>query len=247
MVREASALPDGAGSVCDEPVPLARAVLIDPDEIWRFGLRTLLHESGAVRVKGEAADGDAGLAEVHRVRPELVIVDPTPRGQPSASLSLVRDLVEASPESQVVVFGPPMSEDATVEVVRTGAQGIVTKGADADELLRTVRTTLRGGCSFDPDSTSTLVRMMRRPPDVVEDPFTEREHEVLELVVRGLPNRLVGRELFITEATVKFHLRNIMDKVGVRRRAEVVAVALQRGLVGTGSDVVTQARPTQGV
>lgn len=140
-----------------------------------------------------------------------------------------------------------MSEDDTIEVVRIGAQGIVTKGADAEELLRTIRTTLRGGCSFDPTSMSTLARMVRRPPEVVEDPFTEREHEVLELVVRGLPNRLVGRELFITEATVKFHLRNIMDKVGVRRRAEVVAVALQRGLVRTGSDVATQARPAWGV
>lgn len=231
MARETGTLPDRTGPVSDEPVPLARAVLIDADEIWRFGLRTLLHESGAVRVRAEAGDAATGLAAVRRVRPELVIVDPTPRGQQSLSLALVGDLLAASPESQIVLFAPLMPEDVTVEAVRIGAQGIVTKGADVDELLRTVRTTLRGECSFDPDSATALVRTMRRPPETVEDQFTVREREVLELVVRGLTSRLIGRELFITEATVKFHLRNIMEKLGVHRRAEVVGVALRRGLV----------------
>ena len=94
-------------------------------------------------------------------------------------------------------------------------------------------TTLRGHCALDPATTTAVVRTVRAP-EAPPDRFTARELEVLELVARGLSNRLVGRALFITEATVKFHLRNIMDKLGVRRRAEVVGVALREGLVPTG-------------
>lgn len=224
---------DGAGpiphaTVEHDPVPLARAVLVDADEVWRVGLRLLLQDAGIVRVVEEAGDVDSALGPLRRVQPELVIVDVVAhRNDPITGL---RRLVAAAPGSQVVVTARSLPDDVVVEAVRLGVQGIVTKGCDAQELVQTVCTTLRGDCALDPGSTSALVRTVRTPRQAA-DPFTGREREVLSLVTRGLPNRLIGRELFITEATVKFHLRNIMDKLGVRRRAEVVGVALRGGLV----------------
>lgn len=231
MRHQEGARPERVHDALRGPVPLARAVLVDADEIWRFGLRTLLHQSGLVRVLDEADDAESGVALVGRIQPELVIIDPSLHRDHSRSPRLVRRLVEASPHTQVVLLTQPVPHDVTVELVRLGVQGIVTKGADVESLMRAVRTALGGGFAFDADSTSALVQAVREPPVPADSGFTGREREVLALVVRGLPNRLVGRELFITEATVKFHLRNIMDKLGVRRRAEVVGIALRTGLV----------------
>lgn len=215
----------GAGAV-----PLARAVLVDPDEVWRRGLRSLLQDAGLVRVLGEAGDLGSGREVVDRLRPELVVVDPSVHGDHRGSLAGLVPFVEAGPQTHVLVVTTALPQALTVELVRRGVQGIVTKGGDAESLVRAVRTTLRGDAALDAASTAALVGVMRDEP-CVQDLLTAREHEVLGLVATGLPNRLVGRELFVTEATVKFHVRNIMGKLGVRRRAELVALALREGLV----------------
>lgn len=227
--------------VSDQPVPLARAVLVDEDEVWRTGLRLLLQEAGTARVLHETGDAISADRVVGRHRPELVLLDPCRRTGASDPLEVLQRVVTASPESQVVLMSRSLPEDFVVGAVRMGVRGVVTKGGDAESLLRVVGEALRGRCALDASSTAALVRVVGQPePDA--PPFTRREREVLDLVVGGLPNRLVGRELFITEATVKFHLRNIMDKLGVRRRAEVVSVALRTGLVAPAATATPEQR-----
>lgn len=231
MTQEPAGMVSRADVVARGPVPLARAVLVDADEVWRVGLRLLLQEAGVVRVIDEARHGHAVLDTLRREVPELVLIDPGPaRDRP---LEIIQQLMAASAGTHVVLVAQSLPDDIVVEAVRLGVQGILMKGCDARSVLEAVSTTLRGHCALDPATTTALVRTVRAP-EAPRNRFTARELEVLELVARGLSNRLVGRALFITEATVKFHLRNIMDKLGVRRRAAVVGVALREGLVPTG-------------
>ena len=231
MTQESAGMVSRADVLARGPVPLARAVLVDADEVWRVGLRLLLQEAGVVRVIDEARHGHAVLDTVRKDAPELVLIDPgSARDRP---LEIIQQLMAASAGTYVVLVAQSLPDEVVVEAVRMGVQGILMKGCDAQSVLEAVSTTLRGDCALDPATTTALVRTVRAP-ETPPDRFTAREREVLELVARGLSNRLVGRALFITEATVKFHLRNIMDKLGVRRRAEVVGVALREGLVPTG-------------
>lgn len=231
MTQESAGMVSRADVLARGPVPLARAVLVDADEVWRVGLRLLLQEAGVVRVIDEARHGHAVLDTVRKDAPELVLIDPgSARDRP---LEIIQQLMAASAGTYVVLVAQSLPDEVVVEAVRMGVQGILMKGCDAQSVLEAVSTTLRGDCALDPATTTALVRTVRAP-ETPPDRFTAREREVLELVARGLSNRLVGRALFITEATVKFHLRNIMDKLGVRRRAEVVGIALREGLVPTG-------------
>lgn len=231
MTQESAGMVSRADVLARGPVPLARAVLVDADEVWRVGLRLLLQEAGVVRVIDEARHGHAVLDTVRKDAPELVLIDPgSARDRP---LEIIQQLMAASAGTHVVLVAQSLPDEVVVEAVRMGVQGILMKGCDAQSVLEAVSTTLRGDCALDPATTTALVRTVRAP-ETPPDRFTAREREVLELVARGLSNRLVGRALFITEATVKFHLRNIMDKLGVRRRAEVVGIALREGLVPTG-------------
>ena len=231
MTQESAGMVSRADVLARGPVPLARAVLVDADEVWRVGLRLLLQEAGVVRVIDEARHGHAVLDTVRKDAPELVLIDPgSARDRP---LEIIQQLMAASAGTHEVLVAQSLPDEVVVEAVRMGVQGILMKGCDAQSVLEAVSTTLRGDCALDPATTTALVRTVRAP-ETPPDRFTAREREVLELVARGLSNRLVGRALFITEATVKFHLRNIMDKLGVRRRAEVVGIALREGLVPTG-------------
>lgn len=182
MTQESAGMVSRADVLARGPVPLARAVLVDADEVWRVGLRLLLQEAGVVRVIDEARHGHAVLDTVRKDAPELVLIDPgSARDRP---LEIIQQLMAASAGTYVVLVAQSLPDEVVVEAVRMGVQGILMKGCDAQSVLEAVSTTLRGHCALDPATTMALVRTVRAP-EAPPDRFTARELEVLELVARG--------------------------------------------------------------
>ena len=177
-------------------------------------------------VVGEAGDGLEAVAVVARERPDVVLMD----------LRMPRlDGVAASPGSSrtsrrcsVLVLTTYDEDHDIVRAIEAGARGVLLKDAPRDELFRAIRSAARGEMVLAPAVTARMFGRLRAPQ---EQTPTERELEVLTLVARGLTNRAIGRQLALSEATVKTHLVHVFSKLGVADRTAAVTVAYERGLI----------------
>ena len=182
----------------------ARLLLVDGEAIVRFGLRQLF-----------AAD------------PDLVVLD-LDLGRDGAGLDLARRLLERHRGIRVLVLTGSRDRDLMMQAMRLGVHGFLRKSADTAEVVAAVRSLLRGEGVFD--AGPVVVDVLR--PDEPRGPvLTERETQVLKLLAVGMSNREIGERLLISEATVKFHVRNLRDKLEVRRRTEIVHTATRQGIV----------------
>ena len=208
-----------------------RIVLIDDHSILRQGLRAVLEREDDLRVVGEAATVAGGVSAVATAQPQVVVLDLklTSGGQVDG-LQLCRTLTAAHPGLGVLVLTTFAEDRLVVEAVQAGARGYVVKDVDTTELVRAIRAVSRGESAFDSRSASAMVRTLSGT-GTDQERLTDRELEVLRLLARGLSNRAIGRELFISETTVKFHVGNLMRKLLVSRRAEAVYAASKRGLL----------------
>jgi DNA-binding NarL/FixJ family response regulator len=145
-------------------------------------------------------------------------------------IELCRTLTRAHPGLGVLVLTTYVEDRLVVEAVHAGARGYVVKDVDTTELVRAIRAVSRGESAFDSRSASAMVRSLNGGTPERER-LTDRELDVLRLLARGLSNRAIGRELFISETTVKFHVGNLMRKLLVSRRAEAVYAASKLGLL----------------
>ena len=221
---------DGAASVVELP---CRVVVVDADEIMRHGVLSLLRAHPRARVVGEAATSDEAVRVVSAARPDVLLIDPDLRSGARPGLALVSRLRAVLPALRVVMFTRLLDDEIGLDAVRAGVAGVVGKGATPAELLRVVDVVACGECAMDDASTAAVLRAVRSETVTASLVLTAREQEVLGLVAEGLSNKAIAARLFIAEATVKFHVRNIMDKLGVHRRVEVVATALRLGLVAS--------------
>ncbi|HEY4004802.1 MAG TPA: response regulator transcription factor [Pseudonocardia sp.] len=220
-----------ARSAVREQHPPIRIVLVDDHSIMRQGLRAVLDREEDLRVVGEAATAADAVAEVVAARPNVVLLDlKLTTGPQTDGLDLCRRMTSDHPGLGVLVLTTFAEDRLVVEAVQAGARGYVVKDVDTTELVRAIRAVSRGESAFDARSASAMVRTLHDPvPD--RERLTERELEVLRLLARGLSNREVGRELYISETTVKFHVGNLMRKLLVSRRAEAVYAASKLGLL----------------
>lgn len=228
MAETAARIP--AARTPHEPAQV-RIVLVDDHAILRQGLRSVLERERDLQVVGEASSADEALAVVARARPTIVLLDlKLSAGADSEGLQVCRRLAGAHPEVGVLVLTTFLDDRLVVEAVHAGARGYVIKDVDTTELTRAIRAVSRGESAFDSRSASAVVRSLNG-----EQPgggrLTERELEVLRLLARGQSNRAIGKELFISETTVKFHVGKIMRKLDVSRRAEAVFAASKAGLI----------------
>ncbi len=215
----------GAGEVI-------RTLIVDDHAIVRDGLRAVLELEGDIAVVGEAGAPQAALQAVGEWSPDVVLLDlKLSQELPAEGLQLLAKLGERFPGVRVVILTTFRDQALVVEALKRGADGYVLKDVDAAELLRVVRSVHRGGSGFDPRSAAAVVRSLSLRGEVSGPTLTPRELEIVRLVARGLTNREIGRASFISESTVKFHLRNVMEKLGVHRRAEVVHEAGRLGLL----------------
>ncbi|MFE2969716.1 response regulator [Streptomyces sp. NPDC059340] len=224
------------------PTPSPSRVLIcDDQELIRMGLRMVVDSQPDLTVVGEAADGDAAIAGVAALEPDLVLMDVRMPGLDG--LAATEHLCAQPHGPRILVVTTFDLDEYAYAALRAGANGFLVKDAPAEEILVTVRAVLRGEVMVAPSLTRRLVeRFVLHAPASASTPaqrsrlaaLTEREREVLALVARGLPNGEIAGRLFVGETTVKTHLGRILTKLGLRDRVHAVIFAYESGLVQVG-------------
>jgi DNA-binding NarL/FixJ family response regulator len=205
----------------------ARLLIVDDEAIVRFGLRQLLASEPEVVVTGEAAGPRDALAFADRCPPDLVVLD-VDLGREGAGLDLARRLLDRG--MRVLVLTGSRDRALMMRAVRLGVHGFLRKTADTADVLAAVRAVLRGEGVFAAGPMAAVPA--EDGPEPVRGPvLTERENQVLKLLAVGMSNREIGERLTISEATVKFHVRNLRDKLEVRRRTQIVHTATRQGIV----------------
>jgi DNA-binding NarL/FixJ family response regulator len=207
-----------------------RVLLVDDHAVVREGLRTFLELQDGIEVVGEAADGEQGVAEAGRLRPDVVLMDLVmPRLD---GVGAMRALRERLPGARVIVLTSFAEDDKLLPAVQAGAAGYLLKNAQPQELARAIRAAHAGEALLDPQVAARLLATMAEPAGAAApDPLTPREREVLGLLGRGLCNKRIARELGIAEKTVKTHVGHVLAKLGVTDRTQAALHAVRAGLV----------------
>ena len=202
-----------------------RVLIADDHPVVRSGLAGMLAVEPDVEVVGEAADGAAAVSMARSLTPDLVLMDlrmPVLDGA-AATAQITEDL----PDVHVLILTTYETDTDILRAVEAGATGYLLKDTPRDQLVAGVRAAARGESALSPSVARRLVQQLRSDADRL----TARELEVLSGVARGLSNAAIGRELYITEATVKTHLLRVFGKLGVDDRTHAVTVAIQRGIL----------------
>ena len=208
-----------------------RTLLVDDHALLRQGMRSLLEREDVVDVVGEAGSADAALAEGNARHPDVVVVDlKLSAGTEYEGLRLIEQIAQRHPEVAALVLTTFLDDDLVVRAVRAGARGYVVKDVDTTELVRAIQAVSGGGSAFDPRSAAVVLRAVSGENEKSEA-LSDREREVLRLLADGLSNKRIGETLYISESTVKFHIRNIIRKLGVSKRTDAVYIASKRGLI----------------
>ncbi|MEP6696620.1 MAG: response regulator transcription factor [Pseudonocardiales bacterium] len=202
-----------------------RLLLCDDHEVVRTGLRTFLQLQPDMVVVGEAGTAEEALALVPDVRPDIVVLDLVLPGM--GGVAAVRHLRAAHPEVKVVVLTSFAGSDSVLAVVREGVSGYLLKDVGPAELAESLRVVHAGGVPLHPTVAAAVMRSVTGP---AHEPLTPREGEVLRLVARGLSNRLIARELALSEKTVKTHVSAVLGKLGVADRTQAALYAVRQGL-----------------
>jgi DNA-binding NarL/FixJ family response regulator len=207
--------------------PPVRVVVVDDHELFRSGLAMMLGKRD-IDVVGDAASGEAALDVVAKRRPDVVLMDVNLPGM--SGVEATGRLVAAHPELRVVVLTVQAEEDVLIAAILAGASGYLLKDAPIDTIVAGVRATMRGESLIEPEIAGKLLRRMRgrRPGARFARPrLTEREQEVLELMVDGRDNAEIARALFISQSTVKNHVASILAKLGVDNRVQAAVLAVR--------------------
>lgn len=214
-----------------------RIVIADDHALFRDGLRSLL-EARQVQVVAEARNGREAIEQVRSHRPDIVLMD---LNMPVMSgLNAIRVITTNFPDIKTVVLTASEDDADLFEAVKSGADGFLPKDMEAVEFFDMLERVMRGEPAFTPGLARKVLGELARSDTSREsrkpDALTVREQDVLELLVAGVTsNRDLAERLFVSENTIKFHLRNILDKLHVQNRAQVIAFAVREGLVDPSS------------
>ena len=205
---------------------MIRLLIADDHAVVRSGLRHLAETFEDVELVGAAEDGDEAVRLCAERQPDVVLMDlemPVLDG-----IEATRRISEAQPDVAVVVLTSFSDREQILRALDAGAVGYLLKDADPEELAKAVRAAARGEAPLDPRAGRAL--LSARAAGSPLDALSEREREVLALVARGLPNKLIARELEISEKTVKAHLTSVFRTIGVTDRTQAALWAERNGL-----------------
>ena len=209
-----------------------RIVLADDHALFRDGVSSLLEAWGHA-VVGRAADGHDAVELVMRLDPDLVLMDVRMPGM--SGVQATREIAAARPELPIVMLTVSEDEEDLFAAIRAGARGYLLKDLEAAQLRAMIDAVARGEAAITPATAARIIRHLSALGAAVVEPapdrLTARELEVLRLVTAGRRNKEIAAELGITENTVKYHLRNILEKLHADSRTEVATRAVREGLV----------------
>lgn len=208
-------------------------LIADDHAIVRTGLRALLRSEPSLQLVGEATGGYEAIELVSKTRPDILILD---LSMPDLDgIAVTRQLKPQYPDLRILILTVHEDEAMLREAIRAGASGYIVKHAAEAELIAAINTIRRGDLYVDPAMLRVLLVEFPKPrteQPASPDPLTPRETDVLKLIVQGYTNRQVGEELGISVRTVEGHRANLLEKLGLRTRVELVRYARDRGLIG---------------
>ncbi len=212
---------------------MIRILIVDDHAIVRAGIRLLLQQHADFQVIGEAADGQEALRLVQQLEPDVVLMDIAMPGMDG--LAATHAISQNYPQVCILTLTQHENREYVLPMLRAGAKGYVLKRAPDDTLVRAIRAVADGGTFLDPRIADVVADNIRRRDAAPADPLetlTEREREVLQLLANGKTYQEVADALFISVKTVDFHRANLMRKLNLTNRTELVQFAIKRGLVG---------------
>ena len=212
-----------------------RVLLVDDQSMVRAGYRLLLADEPDIEVVAEASNGLEAVAQASRFHPDVVMMDI--RMPELDGLEATRRILASDSTARILILTTFNLDDYVYEALRVGASGFVLKDDPPEQLLAAVRTIAGGEALLSPAITKRVIQHFTRlhkqaPPRAVET-LTTREMEVFGLITRGLSNAEIGRELFISDTTVKTHVTRLLQKLNLRDRAQAIVLAYQTGLFET--------------
>lgn len=209
-----------------------RVLVADDQSMVRAGFRMLLTGEQDIEVVAEASNGREAVAMAERFNPAVVLMDI--RMPEVDGLEATRRILAANHAARILILTTFGLDEYVYEALRAGASGFVLKDDPAEQLIAAVRTVAAGNALLSPAITKRVIRQFTRiarpaPPKELGE-LTEREREILRLIAVGLSNAEIGRELHISETTVKTHVTHILQKLGLRDRVQAVVLAYKAGL-----------------
>lgn len=236
--------PRGAGDLGDVRGPGAAAdvtvVVVDGDPVFRMGMAVLLGSVAGVAVVAEAATADEAVVAVERFRPRVVVTDLCPGPGEGAGSDAVRRLLRSRPQPAVLVVTVADDDELVLASLRSGARGYLLKGAGPVVVERAVRAVADGEILLGPGVGERVAALLAAPAVGRTAPalrgLTPREHEVLDLVARGLGNEAIARRLAVRAKTVRNHVSAVLTKLHTASRAEAIVRAREAGLGGGHRD-----------
>jgi two-component system NarL family response regulator len=215
-----------------------RVMVVDDHALFRRGLEMVLDSEDDIELVGQASDGNEAVQKAGEALPDIVLMDiRMPR---SSGIEACRAMKEVAPSAKIVMLTISDEEEDLFEAIRAGASGYLLKDLPLDEVAETVRAVHGGQSLINPSMAGKLLTEFatlarrddeERAQEVPAPKLTEREMQVLRLVARGMNNRDIAKELFISENTVKNHVRNILEKLQIHSRMEAVMVAVREKLI----------------
>jgi two-component system, NarL family, response regulator LiaR len=208
-----------------------RVLIADDHAVVRQGLRTFLELQDDIEVVQDVADGEAAVAAAEREAPDVVLMDLVMPGMDG--VQAIRRIRARRPQARVLVLSSFLDDERLFPAVRAGAAGYLLKDVEPHELVKAIRTVHGGEGLLHPAVAARLMDEFAAgpAPRTDADALTSREQEVLTLIARGLSNKLIARELSISEKTVKAHVSSILGKLGLTDRTQAALYAVRSGLV----------------
>jgi DNA-binding NarL/FixJ family response regulator len=206
------------------PLGPIRVVLTDDHPVVRSGIKSLLERAPDIVVVGEAGAGPEAIAVVESLRPDVLLLDMEMPGM--TGVEVAREIMHRIPDMRVLALSAHDDERYIVDVLACGAAGYLTKEEALDTIVDAVRGVARGEEGWLSRRAGARMAARARRDETPGDRLTDREEEVLNRLTKGWSNHAIADDLGVTERTVRFHLRNIYDKMGVNTRSEAISKAL---------------------
>ena len=221
----------------NDPQTPNSVIVIDDHPLFRRGAVQLFELDNSFELIGDAAGGEEGIELILRLNPDLVLLDLNMKGMDG--IEVLKKLNTIEHDSIIIMLTVSNSEDDIITALRCGADGYLLKDMEPEEILIKLRQAIGGQTVLEEAISSRLVEMLRNEklsPPVNQINFTIRENQIVALIAEGKSNKVIARELGISDGTVKVHVKNILRKLNLSSRLEIAVWAFENDYAGSGQD-----------